>query len=75
MFLITIFPLRKGQKLVFWAYGHPFSLYGFPMLYLDAMNVAETHLATILMPQVAGIGLASVGLMLVAPLIFRRQDV
>jgi hypothetical protein len=40
------------------------------MLFLDATNVVGAHLVSTLAPQVAGLGFAVLGLVLVAPGVF-----
>jgi len=70
--LIATIPLRRGEKWAFWAYCLPIPLYGIPMLALDATNVEKTELITTLAPQVLGLLVAAVGLVLVAPGIFKK---
>jgi len=64
--------LRRGEKWAFWAYCLPIPLYGIPMLILDGTNVARAELLSTLAPQVMGLLIATVGLLLVAPGVFKR---
>ena len=73
--LIAFIPLRRGEKWAFWAYCLPIPLYGIPMLVLDATNVERSELLSTLAPQVMGLLIAVVGLLLVAPSVFKRTKV
>ena len=72
LFLIALIPLRRGQRWAFWALCVPIVLYGIPMLILDGSNVAREQLASTLAPQVGGLSLLIVGLVLVGPKVFAR---
>lgn len=69
---VALFPLRRGERWAFWVYLLPFPLYGIPMIVLDATYVTRAHLFTTLAPQLGGLLVAVVGLVLVAPGVFRR---
>ena len=73
--LIAFIPLRRGEKWAFWAYCLPIPLYGVPMLILDGTNVERAELLSTLAPQVMGLLIAAVGLLLVAPGVFRTKRV
>jgi len=70
---LAFFPLRRGEKWAFWAYVLPIPLYGIPMLFLDATNAPRAELLSTLAPQVLGLLVASVGLVLVVTEVFRTQ--
>ena len=70
LFLIAVIPLRRGQRWAFWTLCLPILAYGVPMLILDGSNVAREHLASTLAPQVGGLGLLIVGLLLTRPRVF-----
>ena len=70
LFLIALIPLKHGQRWAFWTLCAPIVLYGIPMLILDGTNVSRAHLASTLAPQVGGLGLLIVGLVLVRPKVF-----
>ncbi len=70
LFLIAVNPLRRGQRWAFWTLCLPIVAYGVPMLILDGTNVAREHLLSSLAPQVGGLGLLIVGLLLARPGVF-----
>jgi hypothetical protein len=74
MALIAILPLRRGERWAFWAYCLPFVVYGLPILILDATHVAPAELPSTLAPQVGGLLVAAVGLILVAPGVFAEHS-
>jgi len=73
--LIAFIPLRRGEKWAFWVYCFPIPLYGVPMFVLDATNVEKAHLLSTLTPQVMDLLIAAIGLLLVAPGVFRAKKV
>lgn len=70
---VALFPLRRGEKWAFLVYLLPFPLYGIPMIVLDATQVSRAHLFTTLAPQIGGLLVAVVGLVLVTPGVFRPR--
>ena len=76
LFVVAVIPLRKRQPWSFWVLCAPIVLYGVPMLILDGTNVGEQELVSTLAPQVGGLGLLVMGLVLVRPTVLgRRRDV
>ncbi len=67
LFVIAVIPLRRGQEWAFWALCSPVVLYGIPMLVLDGTNVPRQDVVSTLAPQVAGLGLLIIGLVLARP--------
>jgi len=61
---------HKIGVATFWVLCIPIVIYGIPMLALDGANVTREHLASTLAPQVGGLGLLVVGLVLVRPRVF-----
>ncbi|MCI0404731.1 MAG: hypothetical protein L0Z48_10835 [candidate division Zixibacteria bacterium] len=72
--LIALIPLRWGEKWAFWAFLIPIPLYGIPLLYLDATYAPREGLVGTLAPQVGGLLVAAVGLILVATGIFKKTS-
>lgn len=68
--LVAFIPLRQGKKWAFWVYCIPILLYGIPMIYLEGSQVPSEHLVSTLAPQVGGLCVALIGLILVGPVIF-----
>ena len=75
LFVVAVIPLRKRQPWSFWVLCAPIALYGVPMLVLDGTNVARQELASTLAPQVAGLGLLVLGLVLVRPTVLAGRRV
>ena len=72
--LLALIPLRRGEKWAFWAFLIPIPLYGIPILYLDAAYASREGLVTTLAPQVGGLLVAAIGLVLVASAIFKPKE-
>ena len=72
LFVVAVIPLRKQQPWSFWVLCAPIVLYGAPMLILDGTNVARQELVSTLAPQIGGLGLLVIGLVLVRPTVFGR---
>lgn len=68
--VLALVPLRRGQRWAFWAYLIPVVGYGVPMFVVDATHVARENLLMTLLPQGLGLGVAAVGLALVAYALF-----
>ena len=71
--LIAAVPLRRGQRWAFWAYVIPLGIYGVPVLLMDSTYVSSEHLIATLVPQLLGLVLSILGLILVAPAVFGRS--
>jgi hypothetical protein len=66
LFLIAVVPVRRGERWGLLAYAATLVLYGLPILLVDATHVAPERLVRTLAPQVAGLFVMTVGMVLVA---------
>jgi hypothetical protein len=73
LFLIAAIPLRRGQRWALWAYCVPFIVYGVPVLVVDATHVARERLFITLLPQILGLLIAMIGLLIVGPAVAARS--
>ncbi len=64
LFIIAIGPLRRGESWALWAYVPIIAFYGVPMILIDATHVAPERVPRTLAPQIAGITLLIIGLVL-----------
>ncbi|WP_315815540.1 hypothetical protein [Paraflavitalea speifideaquila] len=62
--MITNFALRKGEKWAWWSNLIPAFGYGVTMLIIDATHVQPTNLFATLMPQVGGLIVLGIGLII-----------
>jgi hypothetical protein len=71
--LIALFPLCRGERWALVAAAVPFVGVGVPVLVLDALHVPKENLVNTLAPQIAGMAVAAIGLVLSAYGIFSKR--
>lgn len=69
--VLSLVPMRRGERWAFWAYLFVLLAYGVPMFIVDATHVAPERLPMTLLPQGAGLIVAAVGLVFVARGLFK----
>jgi drug/metabolite transporter (DMT)-like permease len=62
--MITNFALRKGEKWAWWSNLIPAFSYGLVILIIDATHVQPTNLFSTLAPQVGGLIILGIGLII-----------
>jgi hypothetical protein len=71
--VIALVPLRRGERWAFWVFGVPLLAYGFPILAVDAMHVARSNLLMTLTPQILGLSLLLIGVVIIGPAILATR--
>jgi hypothetical protein len=72
--LVTLIPLRRGEKWPLGAFVAAFFCYGLPVFVIDATHVDSTRLQSALAPQAAGLLLMLLGMLFFARGSTRRSS-
>jgi hypothetical protein len=65
LLVVSVIPLRRGERWAFWVIAVVWLIYGIPILVVDAIYVPSDNLTMTLVPQVIGNIILLAGLVLV----------